>query len=97
METLKETNGNNSKSDNNDSSKDTEKAKSPTTKEDKKNAKKLADASPVTKFIGFYRINEDSLWGMHPQMLSSEESVINKIKLMYGKCDVHIINVEFPK
>lgn len=62
-----------------------------------KNASKLADAGPKTKFIGFFRLGENGNWDLHPQMLSSEDSVINKITLTHGECDIHIINVELPK
>lgn len=64
---------------------------------DKKNASKLADAGPKTKFIGFFRLGENGNWDLHPQMLSAEDSVINKIVLIHGECDIHIINVELPK
>lgn len=74
--------------------KDTNKTKTPAKES---NASKLADVGPKTKFLGFFRLNENANWNLHPQMLASEDSVITKIALIHGECDVHIINVELPK
>lgn len=64
----------------------------------KKNNSKLNTnkPKPTTKFIAFYRNEGNDLWGLHPQALSSEESVINKIKLTYGDVEMHIVSTELP-
>lgn len=49
-----------------------------------------------TVFVGFYRNEGGELYALHPQALSSEESMINKIKLMYGNVDIHIFSTELP-
>ena len=50
----------------------------------------------VNKFIGFFRIDTDSRWGLFPQMFSTEESAIQKIKLTHGDCDIHLTNTALP-
>lgn len=47
-------------------------------------------------FVGFYRNEGGKLYGLHPQALSSEESMINKIKITYGDVDMHIFSTDLP-
>jgi len=58
--------------------------------------KKKLDRKPQTVFVGFYRNEGGELYALHPQALSSEESMINKIKIMYGDVDMHIFSTELP-
>lgn len=82
---------------NNNTENKNEETKNTTKKTVNKNSDELAKTGPPTKFIGFYRKTENSGWSLLSQMLASEESIIAKINLMFGDCEIHIINVDLPK
>ncbi|MFQ5865597.1 MAG: hypothetical protein ACE5IW_10245 [bacterium] len=82
---------------NNNADNDNGKIKSSDKKNNDKNSKKLAEASPPTKFIGFHRKGTGFAWNYLPYLLASEESVTAKAKFLYGEGEIHIINVDLPK